>query len=92
MSDVEMKQYVDSLVDALRREMDQRQEMNSRAVETARSALEARLENMNEFRNQITDERGSYVRLETFQWVIGAVVITLLGTIGALVFRIVTHP
>ena len=47
-----MKEYVDTLVLALRREMDQRQAMNSQAIEAAASALNHRLEGMNEFRTQ----------------------------------------
>jgi hypothetical protein len=41
--------------------MDERQKANIDALRVAREQLALRLESMNEFRQQITDERGSYV-------------------------------
>src|SRR5437899_12917140 len=79
VNDVQMKEYVDTLVLALRREMDQRQVMNSQAIEAAASALNHRLEGMNEFRTQITSERGEYVRMDTFRWIIGTFFLGLLA-------------
>ena len=80
-----MKEYVDTLVLALRREMDQRQVMNSQAIDAAASALNHRLESMNEFRTQITSERGDYVRMDTFRWIIGTFFLGLLAIGAAIV-------
>ena len=80
-----MKEYVDTLVLALRREMDQRQVMNTQALDAAASALNHRLESMNEFRTQITSERGDYVRMDTFRWIIGTFFLGLLAIGAAIV-------
>ena len=80
-----MKEYVDTLVLALRREMDQRQVMNNQALDAAASALNHRLESMNEFRTQITSERGDYVRMDTFRWIIGTFFLGLLAIGAAIV-------
>ena len=74
-----MKEYVDTLIAALRREMDQRQVMNTQALDAAASALNHRLESMNEFRATITSERGDYVRMDTFRWIIGTFFLGLLA-------------
>ena len=80
-----MKEYVDTLVSALRREMDQRQVINTQAIDAAASALNHRLESMNEFRATITSERGDYVRMDTFRWIIGTFFLGLLAIGAAIV-------
>ena len=85
VNEVQMKEYVDTLVLALRREMDQRQVMNTQALDAAASALNHRLESMNEFRTQITSERGDYVRMDTFRWIIGTFFLGLLAIGAAIV-------
>ena len=85
VNEVQMTEYVDTLVLALRREMDQRQVMNTQALDAAASALNHRLESMNEFRTQITSERGEYVRMDTFRWIIGTFFLGLLAIGAAIV-------
>jgi hypothetical protein len=72
MTDVALKEYLEAQITALRRETVQQREADWRALDLARENLALRLEGMNEFRAQIIREREDYVRIDTFRWVIGA--------------------
>src|SRR5438094_1072824 len=78
VTDVALKEYLEERIEALRREFAVQRESDQRALELAQQALQARLNQMNEFRNQIRDERGEYVRIDTFRWTVGFLVGLLL--------------
>ena len=56
----ELKEYVDSAVAAQRRE----QALIQVAVDTAAEAMNRRLEGMNEFRQQLNDQKATFVTKE----------------------------
>ena len=78
MTDVALKEYLEERIDALRRELAVQRDADQRAIELAHEALQRRLDLMNEFRNQIRDERGLYVRIDTFRWTVGFLVTVLI--------------
>jgi len=78
VTDVALKEYLEGQIEALRRELAVQREADHRALELAHDALQRRLDQMNEFRNQIRDERGMYVRVDTFRWTVGFIVALLL--------------
>jgi len=78
VTDVALKEYLEERIDALRRELAVQRDADQRAIELAHEALQRRLDLMNEFRNQIRDERGQYVRIDTFRWTVGFLVALLL--------------
>jgi len=78
VTDVALKEYLEERIDALRRELAVQRDADQRAIELAHEALQRRLDLMNEFRNQIRDERGEDVRIDTFRWTVGFLVGLLL--------------
>lgn len=65
--DSSLKQLMDAGFLALHQEMNLRFSAIDRAQDLAARTLEARLEGMNEFREQIQQERGEYVRVSVFE-------------------------
>jgi hypothetical protein len=84
VTDVALKEYLEGLIEALRREIQLQREGDQRAVDLATDTLSKRLETMNEFRDQIRDERGTYVRVDTFKWTVSFIVL-LIGVAVAVV-------
>ncbi len=82
MSDIEMRAYVESLVDALRREVELQRVADRRALETAERTLLSRLEHMNEFREQILEDRRQYIRVDTFRWTVGFLVSFIVASVA----------
>ena len=78
MTDVALKEYLEERIEAVRREFQVQRESDQRALDLAHEGLQRRLDQMNEFRNQIRDERGIYVRVDTFRWTVGFLVALLL--------------
>lgn len=78
MNDVTLKEYIEEQLQAFRREMAVQRESDQRALDLAHQGLQTRLNMMNEFRDQIRDERGQYVRVDTFRWTVGFLVGLLL--------------
>jgi hypothetical protein len=83
MTDVALKEYLESLIEALDRKMELQREADRRAVDLATSSLNHRLDSMNLFRSQILEERALYVRVDTFKWTVGFIV-TLVGVVGTM--------
>ena len=83
MTDVALKEYLEAKIEALRRESFQQREADWRALDLARDNLSIRLEHMNAFREQMMAERETYVRVDTFRWIVGTLltVITILAAV-----------
>jgi hypothetical protein len=84
VTDVALKEYLEGLIEALRREIELQRESDQRAIELATNTLSTRLATMNEFRDQIRDERGTYVRVDTFRWTVTFIVL-LIGVAVAVI-------
>ena len=82
MTDVALKEYLEGRILALEQKVAAQREGDQRAMELAAGALEARLDSMNLFRNQILEERLLYVRIDTFKWTMGFLV-ALFGLVVA---------
>lgn len=74
MTDVALKEYLESLIEALDRKMELQREADRRALDLATNSLDHRLDSMNLFRSQILEERTLYVRVDTFKWTVGFIV------------------
>jgi len=87
VNDVTLKEYIEEQLQAFRREMAVQRESDQRALDLAYQGLQTRLNMMNEFRDQIRDERGQYVRVDTFRWTVGFLVgfLLLVVAVAALV-------
>lgn len=79
MPEIALKDYIDAQFEALRRELKLQREADMRAIDLARETLGARLERMNEFRDQMTEERLMYVRIDTFKWTVGFIVSMIIA-------------
>lgn len=81
--EIDVKEYLDSQIENLRREFRSQLQNDWRALDLARENMTLRLEGMNQFREQMNRERDSYVRVDTFRWI----VVTLLSIVGILAVR-----
>ncbi len=61
------EQAVDKAVGTTALAVDKAFEQNQRAIDKAEEAVEKRLEAMNEFRDQLTNERSNYVSAESYR-------------------------
>jgi hypothetical protein len=84
VTDVALKEYLESLIKKLEEKLAAQREGDQRALTLATRAMEHRLAAMNMFRRQILEERGLYVRIDTFKWTMGFLV-ALLGLVVVLV-------
>ena len=66
MSEVSLKEYVESIVLADSKLQEARFAEHARALNLAKSEIDRRLEEMNQMREQINRERSSYVTRELF--------------------------
>jgi hypothetical protein len=74
MNDVALKEYIEGLIAAYEKHSDEQwighrreHELLKEAINRAGQVLETRLETMNEFRNQLNAERGSYLTLAQYE-------------------------
>ncbi len=72
MSEVTLKEYIDSRIKSLELQIEslarfnsQHFELNEKAIQKAEEAMLVRLDNMNEFRAQINQERANYATKES---------------------------
>jgi len=66
MNDVSLRDYIISLLDEREKAHTAQWAASQKALDAASAALGARLERMNEFREQIREERVTYVRRDQF--------------------------
>ena len=59
---VSLKEYIDTRFQEFEKRLQEHYKLTDRAVETAAKALEIRLEQLNEFRTQILQERQTFAR------------------------------
>lgn len=63
---VTLREYIERLFHDYAEAHQREHALTERAMERAREVVDARLEGMNELRNQLLSERGTYVRRELF--------------------------
>jgi len=67
MSEVTLREYIESLLEERQKAQNLQWQASQRALEAAEGALRARLEGMNQFRAQILEERALYVRRDQLE-------------------------
>lgn len=88
MTDVSLREYVDRLFEEREVRAELREKAHLRALDHASRALEARLESMNEFRAQISQERATYVTRQLLDQGVGARVQAIEQSMNNLIGRL----
>jgi hypothetical protein len=64
---VSLRQYIEALMNQERKSHAREHELLAESVQHTKENLELRLESMNQFRSQITEERGTMLSRETYE-------------------------